>query len=226
MKRQKSAGWFMLIFGVIFALVGVVVPAVFISINNDYRHLQEIGIPTKASIQAMHVDRSTDSDGDTSYSYVLEYQYLANGKKISDHKSVAKALYDELSEGDSINIKFDPRKVSKNILLSDEPMGIPLSLLLGACFFLPGLLVAWLGLNQIIRFNWLSVNGTLAEGEITEIRNGNMTVNDVVQIQVKVKFNETEAYSENLDPKSFRSKVGDKIQIKYNPKNPKEFILV
>lgn len=132
-KSSKSPKWFMFFFGLFFATIGGVVfyfifvgPMLNVQAAKNWKQVQ-------ATVTHSEVDRHRDSDGDTTYSIDIKYQYEVDGRRhtgeryhfitgSSSGRSGKQDVVDDHPVGKQITIHVDPNDHT-NAVINREMTG-------------------------------------------------------------------------------------------------------
>jgi len=159
--------------GFIFTPIGGIVLVIGVVWLNTQIRLARHGVETQAVVKDKHVSSSRDSEGKTSYSYKVLYEFkTAGGKAFTSDQSIGKPLYNRTAIGDTIIILYDPANPDSNAVKADRSrlIGPVLFTALGGIFTVIGLALLLASWRSASRITTILKRGIEAVGRITSIR--------------------------------------------------------
>lgn len=107
----RLGGWSALIAG----LVVMIVFGITLANENAAAEFAKDGRTTDATVIGRRVEQSTDSDGDTTYTYYIEFRFQTRaGETMTVERTVAKKFYANAGRGDMREIRYlasDPSRI-------------------------------------------------------------------------------------------------------------------
>jgi hypothetical protein len=233
-KTAPQRSKFLFIFGAIWLIVGVPFALVGLHMIKTEQRYQSEGITTQGTVTRKQVDTHRNSDGNTSYSYVIDYTFkVADGSEQPGRTSVSSERYHSLTEQQQIDIVYLPGDISTNRIAS-EPRWVLGSIAIGAgvLALLIGVVALWYEIKQRRRIAKLLERGSITAGEIVDVSPGSLTINNVKQWRLHFTFRDTigrtfNGQSEHMSPAAAQQwSAGQKGQVRYDQSDPNNNVWV
>ena len=220
-------GRFLLIFGLVWLLVGVPFTLVGIYSLKKEQNYNENSAQTSGTVVDKKIRESRDSDNRVSLSYYLKYRFVDDlGEEIEAEDSVVKEFYEKTNSGDQVTVQYIPKEAAFESRIadgaeSDTVAGWLFTAMGGICVLIGSISLFYYVRNALTVRNLIR-DGRLTEGTVIRVVPGSLTINNVIQYKIHYKYHdhygrEHNGISAHMPPEEAEQwSAGDKGKIRFH----------
>jgi hypothetical protein len=222
-------------FGGIFLLVGLslFVVSVFL-FYDDWRFSQEArstqGTVLTKAIRQSHLSTRSDGDRTPKTHYEVTYSFTAEGETIEGRDELSRDEWERLREHGPVEVLYRPERPSSNRLAGHRSWLLKtLFGLIGSVFSVLGGTVLARTVRQARLEERLRHHGVSTQGTVIELRERNVTVNDVRLWRLHYEYRDFQTHRhvktvDLLEDEAQQWKVGDVGKVLYESERPTEAV--
>lgn len=221
--RKANAGTgFLLLFGSIWAVVGVFVTSIFLILDGG--PWRDALLDRHAAVANARVTGTRPTSGRVNGRRVQEIDYTFQDSAGADHQgkigTTDSALLQQATIGQALPVEYDPEQPSRNRLRGTKISIFGMFVFMPMAFAAVGLVLVGIALVDLRRRRTIYINGAVAAGVVERVEKTTMRQNRRRIQRVFYKFSADSGPITNSFTTFLEPAVGTSLWILYDPNDP------